>query len=313
MRDEGIRGGKMKRLFTVLILIILLIIFTLAAQGEVITDTWYDIEKTTPYIEGYTTQSDDYQAYQLEYLQNDQTYVHLRYSKTEYPSTKILDFSYLFDCGFFIASGNLETDGFHFNALTPGYKFKLSNDDYLAISLTYISYDRTFDDKVNEIDNYRIKYVSYPENMKIDSNLFIPTEGSIFGNFSLKYQVAEQLVVGGSIFKTYSMLVQILPDLKVTSSTSKCSFSVGSTWTPAQFIIDNTFEEYDGEFNYSVSGMYKFNSQFRAGLGYSDQTEQFCVKANLSQDNSSLKFFYYPKNEDNYMVATFELAYLKYL
>lgn len=221
-------------------------------------DTWYTIDKEQQQFQGGIFDLRDYNTASLQWYWNDHTFVALEYADFflyEGPlELKSLRASYLWDFGLFtgLFVGNDSADTVIL--FSPGYRFSLGDDGYIAISLDYLS-----GDDYDEIVGYDLDFKHYF------------TKGKLWGHLYYEDNIDQTLIQLGGNFKVADNLVVGFKAMDMEFM-DYSRYSAGFTWTPQRFVVDGTvghfgFKDEDYTF-YSVSGMFAVTDKLSLGAQY---------------------------------------------
>ncbi len=185
------------------------------------TDSWYSINNEKPKVNIYAKKiSPDFSIAGGEYYQNDQTFFDLFSQDINKSNLTYLGGSYLFDSGLFVGLNYLKTATITETLLSPGYRFKLKDNGYLALSFDYLAID---DSDIHDIVSYDVNFKLFPKKMKIYGEIYLPKEGNdTVVNLGANYEVSKGLVVGADYM----------------SQGSQDAYSAGLTYKVQSLIID---------------------------------------------------------------------------
>jgi hypothetical protein len=257
------------------------------------TDTWYSIQQDHPKVSVYDRNiSPNFSVFGGEYYRNDQTFADLYFQDVNHSNLTYFGGSYLLDSGFFTGLHYLKTDPTTETLLSPGYRFKVKQNGYVAVSFDYLSNDN---EDIHDIISYDVDFKLFPENMKIYGGISFPKEGNdTVVNLGANYKVRNGLVIGADY----------------QSQGSENAYSAGFTYKIESFIIDAALGKTFTENYYQLAGMDNLKN-FSIGALYqkyqndSDPGITLQGKYHLTKADLILKYTF---ENDSYNQATV-LAY----
>ena len=146
---------------------------------QVKNSNWFEIEKEKPYWIVTSTSNIYDIGNQLggEYYCDDQTFAEASY--TFFPmvsNVSNIKGSFLTESGFFIGMDYISTAGLtNASLISPGYRFNLNDNGYIAASLDYVSVD-FLGEIVREVAGYDIDFKYYTEKMKFFGQIYVSNE-----------------------------------------------------------------------------------------------------------------------------------------
>jgi hypothetical protein len=255
--------------------------FTLGDSWYSKTDTWYSIKQDQPNVNVYARNiTPDFSVVGGEYYQNDQTFADLFYQNINGSDMTYFGGSFLSESGFFIGLNYLEIASITATQLSPGYRFKVDDKGYVALSFDYLSDDYT---NTAEIVSYGVNFKLFPESMKIYGEISLPTEGNnTVVNFNANYQVNNRFVAGADFM----------------SQGNDTAYSAGFTYMVQSLIIDGKLGKTFVDHYYQFAGMYNLK---KFGIGALYQKYQ-----NDSDPGVTIQGKYHHPKGDFILKYTFE-------
>jgi hypothetical protein len=264
-------------------------------EGELFrTDTWYTIEPNRPYCQmGLKVIPDknleDYFSAFGEFSTNDQTFFTVSAKRDQIfdgnhyiQDRRITQFngSYLFQNGIFVGMATLSNNNNNATVFSPGYRYNLNDNSYMAFSLDYI------DSEVQkEILSYELNCRYYWDRAKFIGNVYSTNDDQILVQGETAFQVFDGLVTGINLIR----------------NRTGNYFDVGATWSLGSIIIDTKFfQDEDNEHCYQVNGMFNFIDS--VGIGALCQKfeiidePRYTVFAKYTTGHGKFKLAYTPQN-----------------
>jgi hypothetical protein len=238
------------------------------------TDTWYSIKQDKPDVNTYVRNTTpDFSVVGGEYYQNDQTFADLYFQNINRSNMTYFGGSYLFESGFFVGLNYLKLAPTTETLLSPGYRFKVKEQGYVAVSFDYLSNDYS---NTNDIVSYDVDFKLFPKNMKICGEINLPKEGNdTVINLNANYKVNNRLVAGADYM----------------SQGSDNAYSAGLTYTVKSFIIDTKLGKTFIENYYQLAGMDNLKN-FSIGVLYqkyqNDSDPGITIKGKYHLTNANL-------------------------
>jgi hypothetical protein len=201
------------------------------------TDTWYSIKPDKPDVSGYALNIPaNFSVVGGEYYQNDQSFADLYFQNVSHSNLTYFGGSYLLESGLFVGLHYLEVGPTTETLLAPGYRFKVNQQGYVAVSFDYLSNDYS---NTHDIVGFDLDFKLFPKNMKLSGQISFPNQGNdTVINLDTNYQVSNSLVVGADYL----------------SQGSDNAYSAGLTYTVQSFIIDATLGKTFSENYYQLAG-----------------------------------------------------------
>lgn len=250
------------------------------------TDTWYSIEQDKPDVDAYARNAPpDFSVIGGEYYQNDQTFGDLYFQKINGSNLANFDGSYLFDSGLFVGLDYIKVNQLsETTTFSPGYRFKIGDQGYAAISFDYVS-----DNFLNthNIVNYDLDFKLFPKKMMIYGGISLPTAGNVTViNLNANYKVNKTLVVGAGYL----------------SQGSDNAYSAGFTYAIKSWIIDAQLGNYYQDPYYQLAGManwrkFSLGALYQKYQSYSDPGITIQGKYHLANADLILKYTF--QNDSN--------------
>jgi len=258
------------------------------------TDTWYSIKQDHSDIHVYARNiPHNFSVVGGEYYRNDQTFADLYFQNISQSKMTYLGGSYLWESGFFCGFNYLNVDPTTEFLVSPGYRFQVKNNGYVAVSFDYLSNDYS---DTNDIVSYDVNFKLFPENMKIYGEISLPTEeNDTLINLSTHYKVNNHLVAGADFM----------------SQGSFNAYSAGFTYTVQSFIIDATLGKTFVENYYQFAGtdnfkIYSIGALYQKYQNDSDPCVTIQGKYHLSKGDLTLKYTFQNGSYDQATVLAYE-------
>jgi hypothetical protein len=256
------------------------------------TDTWYSIAPTAPYWQAAYRHvgNMDVTTFFGEWYQKDQLFVSAKLVDVTGGGTE-LRASYLFNFGLFLGLDYLSPDpGSNTTWFSPGFRFDLGDDSYLALSADYYS-----SASVDEIRNYDLDLKYYTEMMFVFAEINATKSAYTNYDFGLNYQVNDLWVLGAKLY----------------FQGNHTGYMAGFTLTTDPAIVDFTYSNDSASDSYYKIGA-MFNLTDSIGLGFEyytigvsgidpDYTINFKY---LINDNAKFKISYELENDSREAIYT---------
>jgi hypothetical protein len=202
------------------------------------TDTWYSVGQDSPEVNVYARNiSPDFSLAGGEYYKSDQTFADLYFQNVRESRLVYFGGSYLFDSGFFMGLNYVNVEPTTETVLSPGYRFKVRNHGYVAVSFDYQADDYS---NTHSVVDFDVDFKLFPKNMKIYGGISLPTnENDTVVNLNANYKVNQKLVAGANFM----------------SHGGAKAYSAGFTYRVKSFIIDTTLGKNFTENYYQLAAM----------------------------------------------------------
>jgi hypothetical protein len=298
-----------QKIFTLLLASWLLLIMSTYSLGAVLpvsspfklgdswytkTDTWYSIKQNKPEVNAYARIiPPDFSVVGGEYYRNDQTFADLYFQNISKSNMTYFGGSYLFESGFFVGLNYLKVAPTTETLLSPGYRFKVKEQGYVAVSFDYLSND---DSNTNDIVSYDVDFKLFPKNMKIYGDISLPKEGNdTVVNLNANYKVNNKLVAGAAYM----------------SQGNDNAYSAGLTYTVKSFIIDAKLGKTFIENYYQLAGMDNLKNYSIGALYQKYQNDSAPMitiqgKYHLTNADLILKYTFHNESYDQVSVLAYE-------
>jgi hypothetical protein len=254
-------------------------------------DGWYYIEKDEASATARGSFGDN-DALGFEFFQNDQFFANASYISEDGEKDLIaLKASYLFDNQVFFGVDFGTKDGDNQFIVSPGYRFDLDQDAYVAVSMDYaLNHDLNYD-KSGIID-FEVNGRYYTSNSRIYGQLIIPNDDvtisdDIYCKIGGAYQYAQNIVVGG-IF---------------TQEDGDSTIEVGATTSFDKFGVEGRVILEDDQNTLDFNGIYTFTDNIKGGLEVAkveDVDDLYVIaKAKYAIDKQNSAIFTYQFENDS--------------
>lgn len=254
------------------------------------TDTWFSVEPEEPYINfGYYKEYENAAStWGLNYYQNDLSFFGFRHVRVNSYSGDVLKGSFLNESGIFIGFERFIGDAFDSiyeqTRISPGYRFKLGESNYLAYSLDY-------DATNSEVMGHDLDLLLAGDNFKLTGETTYWDGYDPLLNINLNYQISDEMTIG-LIYWGMGSLTEL---------------DCGITFTGVEnLILDASVGTTNEDSDYSVSGMYAISENFSLGGEYTKEGSANGVrilKAKFGEENSSLVAKYQMNDPSNLLLA----------
>jgi hypothetical protein len=247
---------------------------------QMATDTWYQVEEQTPKVKAFAMFSDGDIVAGMDYSINDQTFLSI--GTIDDGDFTIMQGSYLFESGFFAGLACYMGNSDDLYIVSPGYRFSIGDDSYVALSLDY-----GFEDGDHELLGYDLDAKYLFDNGKIYGQYYMFNDDfwdADVLDLGVRYAINDAVVIG----LDYS-------DVDGTSL-----FLAGLTWTTDRVIVDFQTGEVFEDTMTCLSGLYKINDQFGVGAEVvipEEGDEDYIVKFKYATDSSAFHMSYAIEDE----------------
>lgn len=263
------------------------------------SDTWYTITPNQNILKSDLFSMDEIANFNLDYILNDQTFAGL--SILDLSGDTFTDFrgGYLFDFGLFVGLNYYDLDSdVSFYTLSPGYRFDLNDQTYLALSFDYTVVN---DENFEEISGYDLDFAYYGDTAKFYAQYYAATEEWMndFNAFDLggAIQTTDEIVIG---FNYYSI-----------DAVDYSDYDVGLTWTPDFMTFDLQLGTILEESFYSISGIFNVNENIGLGLEAFnwDPIDDHRIMLKFKYQNDASKFIFGYVIENDFYDEAYTLLY----
>jgi hypothetical protein len=301
----------LKRIVTLLFTLALTLSVVSLASGAIHSnegefdsiDTWYSIDPKIPYWQArfHNASNDELSQLAAEIFINDQTFLTAGFERYTDTNTSYLQGGYLFDSNFFVGVEFDLTDDSHDNKykISPGYRYDLLTNGYLAFSFDFESGDG--DEDITGLETY-FKY--YTKNTKTVAQVYKERNDRIAFNGSFNFKADRNTVLG----------------CNYRNNETEIGYNAGVTWSSKPFVLDLCLGEYgpkgtDKYGLFKTNFMYNYNKEIGLSVGYERDEQysdpQFAFNIKYSTPGGKFKFSFSPQTE--HRSNKFTLAYYSLL
>jgi hypothetical protein len=264
-------------------------------------DDWYYIEKDAPSATVRASFPKDCNYLGMEYFINDQTFVNFSYADPDdFDSIALLNGSYLFDNHFFVGLDTASVDDDTQITVTPGYRFDLDENCYVAVSMDYaLNHDDLYQD--SGLVDFEVNGRYYTQDSRIFGALIIPNDDvtptdDTYFNIGGAYKYADNIVVGANLWS--------LGDIDYFEV--GCTTAFDKLGAELRYISDDTAINKE---KIDCNVLYSFADNIRAGLETYKENHvddlYWVAKAKytIDQKNAAILFYQFKNSADNSSVT----------
>jgi hypothetical protein len=251
-------------------------------------NTWFVIAPEPPGFACSISYCIDDPLSSFGYYLNDQTWVYLNYQTPG----DILNIkgSYLFDFGLF-AAVDYYSNGSGVYYVTPGYRFNLKDQGYVALSLDYRSNGAT-----SGIVGYKAAGAYYTDTVSVSADCYLDVNNGLDFKAEANFKAHDELVWGAGLASEYGSL----------------DYYAGLTWMKSAFVVDALAGNNVNGVYYDLNGTYAISDSFGAGVeceGGAGLDPVFTCKGTYSAELFDIGLMYsFPTNYTPAMVyLTYDL------
>lgn len=250
---------------------------SIAEMAPSSTEPWFDIKPETPHAGAGISWCIDDPLYNLNFYQSDHTFVgvNLQFPPPDegYDMLTNIFGSYLFKFGLFIGADYYNWDSNYDWTISPGYRFNLNSQGYVAASIDYHS-SNTSD---SEVSGCKLDGQYYDDGMLLYCKVHLPKAGKTIFEADTNFKANEELIWG------------------VKCNSEEKFYTAGLTWTRGLLVWDGEAGSKENVFYFGLNGAYNFNEQFTGGVEYSkkvDVASETMLRLKYSSKLVTLNFMY---------------------